>query len=147
MTSVTSRDDVQGAIWRAGVKDPRKVDELLRVIDSYAYGLARRAVQLEEAVPGEPHQDGRALYLCRGCGDRLPLSLFPQDKQLNPAHPYDCLGCGGKDRKEYLCQECGQHKPLSEFPEEKRLNPRLRTPCSYCAPRKITLQDAGHRKR
>lgn len=143
MTSAVSRDDVQDLAFRYGIKDPRRLNDLMRLVDTYAYTLARKASSAE-LPPVDFAPDGRKAYLCRKCSERLPLGTFPEEKRKDPAKQFDCIPCGGADRREYKCPECEQVKSALDFPERKRENPTLRVLCSWCEPRKITRNDAGY---
>lgn len=145
MTSRISREVVEDAAWKAGVRDVKKMNELLRVIDLYAYALARIPEPEMLPVPGDTTRQGASLYLCKNCGTRLPLGMFPADRQADPRHPYDCIPCGGTDRRTYKCPECERELPLSDYPEAKQLRPRLHALCTWCEPRTITQKDLGKR--
>lgn len=147
MTSQVSREDVESAAWKAGVKDPRQMTQLLRVIDLYAFALARQMHGEDAELPPIIYGtvDKRRKYLCRACDRRQTLDNFPASKQFDPSITADCLDCGGAEPppKLYRCTgPCHQAKPLEEFPERKRQDPLLRTPCAYCDNRRITVSDA-----
>jgi len=149
MTSLVTREQVEDTARLCGVKDPRRIAQLMRVVDLYAIALARKMSNTEEDLPEpdpEPKVNARYMYKCRGCGERYSLDFFPEAKRRDPALAMDCLACGGGERpKLYTCTgRCGKAKPLDEFPERKRNDPKLRTPCEYCDRRRITVQDAGH---
>lgn len=147
MTSSVTREDVEAAAWQAGVKDPRQMDRLMRIVNLYAFTLARSMTGAESGLPPIAYAkpDGRRKYLCRTCNERFTIDFFPAAKQFDPAISVDCLACGGAEPppRLYRCTgACHQAKPLEEFPERKRQNPALRTPCSYCDNRRITVDDA-----
>jgi len=147
VTSATTRADVEDAAFLAGVKDPQKMHRLLRVVDQYAYWVSRKMTMLEDSYPEEPVPDKRIKYKCPECQERYAVDLFPPGKRENTAHPYDCLGCGGADRKLYKCPVCDLPKPVADFPEAKRKAPHLRVPCNWCSPRTVTHQDAGYARK
>jgi hypothetical protein len=144
MTSATTREDVEAACWKAGVRDPRRMNDLMRIIDIYAYALLQRPEVPDIPIP-EPHPRTRRgshhLYLCRVCDMRMGIEMFPPAKKDNPSHSYDCIACGGADRKTYACPECSQHKVIAEFPQAKQDNPKIRSLCSWCEKRTVTVKD------
>lgn len=143
MSSAVTREGVEAAAWKAGVRDRKKMGELMRVIDTYAYGLNR--TELPDVILPEVHDNSASprgsLYLCKSCETRLPVGMFPDAKRDDPLHPYDCIPCGGADRKTYACPECTQQKTLDEFPEAKRLRPRTRCLCLWCEKRVVQVKD------
>lgn len=145
MTSQPSREDVEDTAWRAGVRDRKGMAGLMRVIDAYAYGIARIPEPEIIPAPGDTTRQGASLYLCRNCNTRLPIGAFPEARKAEPKHPYDCIPCGGADRRTYKCPECGLDKPLTEYPASKQQNPRTHALCNWCTPRTITQRDLGKR--
>ena len=133
MTSVISRADVESACWLAGVKDPVKMDRLLRVVDLYAFAIARKMNGIMEAED---------LYLCHGCNELRDIADFPKAKQDDPSIDMSCRKC--QDKRKYTCTACKVPKPLYEFPESKQNNPRERSACLICEPQVITRKDADY---
>lgn len=99
MSSGVSREDLEQAIWQAGVKDPRKVDALMRVIDTYAYHAARNLAAQEIAwTKPEVAYDytRKRVYKCAGkgnCGQMKVLEEFPERKRRNPSLVSACTYC------------------------------------------------------
>lgn len=154
MTSAIGRDDIRDLAWKYGIKDPRQLNDLMRIVDAYAWTLARSMTRQEEEPEEEekekPPPRKRAahlvMYLCRSCGGRFTLGFFPEAKKTNPAIAADCVQCGGGVHpKLYRCTGkgmCGQSKPLAEFPVRKQQDTSLRVPCSWCDDRRITRRNA-----
>ena len=100
MSSGISREDLTAAIWQAGVKDPRKVDALMRVIDTYAYHAARNlaAQEITWTRPEVTYDyfDRKRRYKCAGkgnCGQMKTLEEFPERKRRNPSLVSACTYC------------------------------------------------------
>lgn len=135
--------DVRMAIYEAGIKDPLKLNTLTRIVNLYAYALARKmsGVTLEDA-PVSPVR----LYPCRGCGGMKPVEAFPESRRANITKGVNCTECQGK--REYKCTgPCHQLKPLRDFPERKQASPHLPSPCTYCMSKAITREDAGYSRK
>ena len=99
MSSGVSREDLEQAIWQAGVKDPRKVDALLRVIDTYAYHAARNLAAQEitwTMTEKVPDMTRKRVWKCAGkgnCGQMKELHEFPERKRRNPSLVSACTYC------------------------------------------------------
>lgn len=138
MTSAVSEEDVRFAAYSAGIKNAARLNAFMKIVNLYAYALARKINGTEEAPPPPVK-----LHLCRGCGDMKLIEEFPESKRANAARGVNCTQCQGK--REYKCTgPCGQLKPLHEFPERKQANPHLPSFCTYCSSKTITRQDAGY---
>ena len=92
MTSMVSRAEVEEALWRISGRTPwRELEKVLKIIDAYAVTMAHR-LGTEQPLPAR----GRVKeYLCKNCGTRKDLGLFPLPKQRNPSLSYNCLECQG----------------------------------------------------
>lgn len=99
MSSGIDREDLIAEIWRAGVRDPRKVDALMRVIDTYAYHAARNLAASQVAwtlAEKVPDMTRKRVYKCAGkgnCGQLKELHEFPEAKQRNPKLASACQYC------------------------------------------------------
>lgn len=147
MTSATSREDVRMKAYELGIKDPARLNLLMRVVDHYVQQTAHKLAGVIESTfpPVNIVYRGRE-YPCRGCSKEKPLSEFPEAKQRDPSRNVNCIACQSKAR--YKCTgPCRQMRPLAEFPEKKRENPRRPSPCLWCEPKIITRLDAGHAPR
>ena len=128
MSSLLSEEDVKWTGYEAGIKDPAKLNAFMKVVNLYAYTLARKmSGNLEDAfISPVP------LYLCRSCGGMKTVEEFPESKRNHIAKGVSCLKC--QDKRRYKCIGwCGQHKPLGEFPEHKQANPHIPSKCTYCS--------------
>lgn len=154
MTSQVTKDDLRQELYLAGVRDPRKLERALRTIEAYVYGRIRNAAEVTVEVkpepvtrPGpKPKAAHKTLYKCRKCSEYYDLNGFPEAKRISPGAAVDCLLCGGVDHpKLYKCTGtgmCNKEKPLGEFPARKQEDTSLRTPCSWCDKRRVTVRDA-----
>ncbi len=96
MSSGVSRDDLEQAIWMAGVRDRTVVNRLMRVVDAYVYHAARdmAADQMTRAMPEVTTTTRKRTYKCIGdCQQFKTLEEFPERKQQNPKLPSPCTYC------------------------------------------------------
>ena len=137
MTSALSEEDVRFIVYSAGIKEPAKLNSLMRVINLYAYTLARK---MNGAVLEEAPVPLVQLHLCRSCGDMKTAEEFPESKRTNINKGVSCTAC--QDKRRYKCiGPCQQHRRLGEFPEHKQANPHIPSVCTRCSPKKITQHE------
>src|SRR5271157_4162491 len=147
MSSVMGREDLKARLYQNGIKNPRVLNETMRIIDVYSLRIARN---LEEQhyediapvfTPLEPGQWSAALEVtcCVKCEQVKRWDLFHLDQRHSTGHKTVCKDCRRKEDEEdgkppyvpdkvrrggWVCVTCGQRKPPAEFPEEKHRNTR-----------------------
>lgn len=120
MSSGVSRDDLEQAIWMAGVRDRAVVNRLMRVVDAYVYHAARdmAADQMSRAAPEVTTETRKRTYKCIGdCRQFKTLEEFPERKQQNPKLPSACSYC---DSRTVRLEDAGHVRNRSlSFRDEK----------------------------
>jgi hypothetical protein len=138
-----SKEDVKAQAYMAGVRDPVKLDAFMRVVDHYAFALARRLVVVPESqldpfahlMPGESDLKKRVTR-CKECSEVLQWDCFTQDRESPTRHRNICRRCSVPTRRRrrefYLCRVCGESKPIIEFPVAKQEKSSLNMGCNAC---------------
>lgn len=146
MTSIISREDLTDELYRVlGRHRANDVLKLARLIDRYAYALAHKVADEQEAEynrwrhlkPGETDERG-VMRRCASCGQVRHLTkMFARDNRSPYGRKLRCNICvtpkqNGKYPETYLCRHCGDRKPVSKFPQAKRDNPKKQVYCLAC---------------
>lgn len=92
MTSAVSKDDIDDALFRAGVKSVLVRQNILRLVELYA-----RKFQVQEPAEFSPDMTGYK-YLCKDCGERKVIGEFPEYKRFNRRSPVPCSKCMEKKK-------------------------------------------------
>lgn len=154
MPSSTSLEDLLAEIYAAGVKDPRKLNMIKRLITAYSWGVARKTEALEDVAPSftelSPGEWSMALEVtcCAGpCQQVKRWEFYHADGRHATGHKVICKDCRAKEYEElgkapyvpekirrggWRCSACGERRIPSEFPEEKRRHPRKSAACLFC---------------
>lgn len=93
MTQV-DREQLEGELYLAGVRDPKKLRRVVTVIEAHIYARVSNILAREEAETHLPDPGKR--YKCSGegmCGQYKPLEEFPEDKRRNPRLARPCTWC------------------------------------------------------
>ena len=142
MTSALSKEDLRSALYSAGVKNPRKLDEMMRLIRVFALQEARKAVPLEDAapvaelvlLPGECDME-RDVSCCLSCEKVKDWKCFHIDQGNPPSKRRKrCKSClrESKPAQSYKCRGCGMPRKLHEFPPGKAENTSAPMHCNEC---------------
>lgn len=100
-----TRDDMEEAIWRVcGRASWQEVERLLRVIDTYAFGVARKLTRQEtdhyaSLKPGETDPE-TLMRRCKRCGEVKHISLYGYDHRQPYRRRRSCEICSPSRRKE-----------------------------------------------
>lgn len=169
MTSMTSRDDIEFMLHRAGVRPWGEVVKLMNAIDQYAIHRARvfaEPAMLMEAYahlgPGEWDLNEKATR-CAQCNKVKKWSgNFTADRENPSRHATVCRVCTGdavpfvpirksnsvKDKpghnkdgtvKKWICSECKDPKLPEEYGPRKNGNPRAPLPCLECEGKTVSV--------
>lgn len=156
VSSVLSRDDLMAQVYSAGVRNPREVSRIMRLIDIYAFQMARKPADDEDGIPAvtapaftplAPGEWSPALQVtcCVGCTRVRRWDDYHIDKHHPTGHKIMCKDCRklsedktlpekARDvrRGGWVCPQCLRRKIPVEFPLEKRENPRKSLKCLSC---------------
>ncbi len=157
MSTLIGRDDLKAKLYSAGVKDPGKLNEVMRLIDVYSIQNARRREDFEGDLsprvvapaftPLNPGEWSPALQVtcCIGCTRVRRWGDFHVDKHHPTGHRIMCRDCRSLSEEKtlplkaadvrrggWLCPKCEKRKIPVEFPLEKRENPRKSVKCLSC---------------
>lgn len=113
MSSGIGREDVRQELWTSGIKDPRMLNRLMRVIDAYVYTASRSAVadEVARAMPEVTTSTRKRTYKCIGdCRQFKVLEEFPVRKQQNPKLPCACSYC---DSRTVRLEDAGHNRVRS----------------------------------
>lgn len=85
-----SKDDIEDALYSAGIKSNIIRSRLMYLIDLYA----RKFPDPAKAYTATFHDDNTGYkYLCRDCGKRKVIGEFPEYKKVNRRSPVPCNKC------------------------------------------------------
>ena len=144
-------------VYSAGVKNPREVSRIMRLIDIYALQVSSRKTEDLEDIPSppsapsftplKPGEWSIALQVtcCTGCTRVRRWDDYHGDKHHPTGHKLMCRDCRklsenktlpekARDvrRGGWVCPQCNRRKIPVEFPVEKRENPRKSVKCLSC---------------
>jgi hypothetical protein len=88
VTSAVGKDDIDDALFRAGIKSVLVRQNILRLVELYA-----RKFQVQEPAEFRPPDMTGYKYLCRDCGERKVIGEFPEYKRINRRSPVPCNSC------------------------------------------------------
>lgn len=94
MTSGISKDDIEDAIYRAGIKSPHLRARIMRMVDTYA--RTHPGVPEDILPPVDLGEERGYKYKCPSCNERKYVADYPPYKKDNPRSPVPCLECTGK---------------------------------------------------
>ena len=155
MTSLVSREDIEDALVRAGVRNPQVRGRLMDLVHTYAVSMSRKFAGPSDLPPPPPDPYSRLLPGQADVAARVircadphclrvkPFREYTQDSSCPAGRKTTCKTCvRRRDRlaavprlgpvKKYLCRACGEHKELGFFPEEKRRWPSSASSCTEC---------------
>jgi hypothetical protein len=89
VTRLVGREDIEDALWGAGVRSPYAKANLMRLIEAYARKYPE--------PPPLPEPESTYEYLCKRCGKRKRLKEFPEYKKDHPRSPVPCNDCTAKE--------------------------------------------------
>lgn len=148
MTQRVSREQLEDAIFSAGIRSPYVKQALLRVIEGYVASQVLLRVPLcdvpvriapyAELGPGESDMTAE-MTRCQQCLLVKEWGSFHRDGNSRTGHKLTCRSClrlrnanpPGKTGL-YTCRWCKGKYPLGGFPEAKRANRSLAVPCLNC---------------
>ncbi len=154
MPSMISLEDLKAKLYEAGVRNPRKLNEMTRHIVAYTVQEVRKGVILEDVpepvfTPLKPGEWSRALEItcCASCNQVKRWDYYHLDARHATGHKTTCKDCRnaldeaqGKPpyipdkvrRGGWICISCRERRAPAEYPQAKRDNPRGNIPCLYC---------------
>jgi len=163
MPSIVGREDLRAKLYSSGVRNPRELSGMMRLIEVYALQVARKTQEhdLEDVpdpvapsfTPLKPGEWSVALEVtcCVGCTRVRRWDDYHVDKHHPTGHKVLCRDCRNPGRKlpesasdvrrgGWLCPKCDKRKVPLDFPLEKRMNPRKPLKCLSCLDK--TLNDS-----
>ena len=152
MPSAMSKEDLRALIYSSGVRDPRKLDLVMRSLQAYAWRLATAQEEQREAVTYVPLNPGEWLMTlevtcCQVCTKVRRWEHFHADRRHPTLHKTTCKDCRKKENentgeippfpgdvryRKWLCSSCRQRKVPAEFTEDKQMHPRRPGVCAAC---------------
>lgn len=151
MTSMITRDEVEEALHKAGVRPYSVVVKIMRIIDAYSLAVTRKHtgnLMYTGNLPYEPFyylqrgewDKNEEVTRCAACGKAKRWSpYFHVDKSHPSGRKIICKVCRRKETENvpagevrWKCPQCKEYKTAGGFPGEKQVNPRRSVLCVSC---------------
>lgn len=138
MTSAVTIDDIEGELWKAGLRSARVIDDILRLVRLYKLASVRQEIPVPVLEPGGS-DPGTMTAKCVRCLKVKNWSQFLTSVKGRSEICRTCLKDADAAEDIYIrCANCGRTRHASDFYRRRDLASGYSPRCKDCHDDKVT---------